>query len=474
MAPTSSRRRRRSALLRGVTLVPGLLVLVGLRVLTLLLWPAAALAVLVRARTPRWWRSLAGRTLRRAVRQRAHAWLLSDVRSGRTPHPVPVLVPDDPADPGRIPRRSLPARVLLGPGYACARWILGTFAAVYATLAWVCLVTVRRHPDGLRRHQFRVQALCGDLDAYLLLLVPARPRLPEVDPRLVANGGPVGDHVALPPWPRRTGRLAVLLDLISGVFVVGLVAGVLETQGVDLSEDLPAILALDLLIQTLAPLMGFYLAASEAPLTAAHLGLHVLRPLRSAAAAFGLVGVYAVVLLSLGALALPFTAETSDDGGGLVPDGTGLAWTLVFLALATVVAPVLEEIFYRGVMFQGLRAGRGTWTAAVVSSVAFGLAHLEVDPVALVNRSLIGIGLCYLVAKTGRLLPGMFAHSINNAIVAPLALGWTWQVPIVVVASLLVVLALAALVGTRRGAWDPIGLADRQQTARPVVGRAVP
>jgi membrane protease YdiL (CAAX protease family) len=448
-------RTRRSALLRGFTLLPGLLVLVVLRLACLLAWPVAAAWVLLVARAPPWWRTLAGRTLRRATRQRAHAWLLSDVRAGRTPHPVAVQVP---APGAGVSRRSLLARIALAPAGFVARWVLGGFAVSAAAGAWVCLVVARRHPAGLRRLQHRVLALCGDLDAYALLLVPARPRLPEVDPRLAVGGVAFVDHPPLPPWPRRMGRMAVGIDAFCGVVVVGAVAGSFAGAGVDLDHDVAAVLALDLLIQTLAPVMGFYLAASEAPLTVAQLGLHVLRPWRSALLAFGLIGSSAVVLASLGALALPLAGDTS-DGGGLIPDGASLGWTIVFIGLATVVAPVFEETFYRGILFQGLRAGRGTWTAAVISSVAFACAHLDFSPVALIDRSLIGIGLCYLLARTGRLLPGMFAHSINNAVVVPLTIGWTWQVPLVVVVSLLLVLLLAALASRLRGAWDPVGVA---------------
>ncbi|MCW2957446.1 MAG: family intrarane metalloprotease [Solirubrobacterales bacterium] len=464
MALLPRRRRRRAALLRGLTLLPGLAWLLLLRIATVVLWPVAGLCVLTVARVPRWWRALAGRTLVRATRQRAHAWLLTDVRSGARPPVVPVSVPDVGCD---IRRRSLLGRlVLLVPSLA-GRWVLGGFAVGCAAVAWVTLVVVRRHPRGLRAAQFRILALCGDIDAYFLLLVPARPRLPEPDPRLAPAGSPTPDHAPLPPWSRRTGRLAVGLDLFCGLVVVGAASAALEAAGVDLSQDLVAILALDLLIQTLAPVMGFYLAASEAPLTVAQLGLQTLRPLRSTRAAFGLIGSYAFLLLTLGTLTLPFLADTSSDNG-IVPDGTGTAWTLAFVAFATVIAPVFEETFYRGIMFQALRSHRGTWTAAVVSSVFFAVAHLEFDPVALINRSLIGIGLCYVFVRTGRLLPGMFAHSINNTLVTSLALGWTWQLPLVLVGSLLAVLALAALASSRRGAWNPVGLSLSAVRAEPL------
>lgn len=461
-------RTRRDVAFRGFSLLPGLFVLAVLRLACALSWPIAAVGVLFTARAPRWWRCLAATTLTRGTRQRAHAWLLSDTRSGRTPNPVPLTVPDG----ARLPRRSLLWRALTSPVYGVARWVLGTFAAVYATLAWIAVMAGGRHPQRLRRAQYRVLALCGDIDAYLLLLVPARPRLPEVDPRLAAGGIAYVDHPPLPPWTRRTGRLAIVVDLFCGIFVVGAAYGALDSAGVDVENGVVAIFALDLLIQTLAPLMGFYLVASDTPLTVTQLGLHVLRPKQSLALAAGLIAGYAVLGLALLLLATPFLA---DDGGGIVPDDAGTIWTVVFVGLATVIAPVFEETFYRGIMFQALRVGRGTWTAAAVSSVAFAAAHLDFNPLALIDRSLIGIGLCYLFARTGRLLPGMFAHSMNNAIVLPLGLGWTWQVPIVVVLSLLGVLLLASIANRMRGTWDPVGL---RRTVAPTVddatGRAVP
>ncbi|XAY03639.1 hypothetical protein DSM112329_00459 [Paraconexibacter sp. AEG42_29] len=445
-----------------------------LRVSTLVAWPAAAVCVLATARVPAWWRAWAGRTLTRAAHQRAHAWLLTETRSGRAAADVPVAVP---VLGVHVQRRSLLVRVLLLAPLALARWVIGTFAVLAAFAVWMCRVFAVRHPRWLRRLQWRLQALCGDIDAYVLLLVPRRPRLPEVDPRLAPGGVALQDHPPLPPWSRRMGRLSIVLDAVAGVVVVGGVAGLAVALGADLDDDQVVVLGLDLLIQTLAPAMGFLLAASQAPLTVAQLGLHVLRPLRSAALAFGLIASYAVLLLSFALLATPFAAEAAAEGGGIIPDDSGLAWTIVFIGLATVIAPVFEEAFYRGVMFQALRARRGTWTAAVVSSIAFAAAHLEFAPVALINRALIGIGLCYLFARTGRLLPGMFAHSINNALVVPLTIGWTWQVPIVVVVSLVLVWALAWLASRLKGEWDPFKRAARTggpAGAVPIAVAAVP
>lgn len=95
-----------------------------------------------------------------------------------------------------------------------------------------------------------------------------------------------------------------------------------------------------------------------------------------------------------------------------------------------VIAPVAEEFFFRGFIFTVLRrmrivvAGRdlGTWAAAVITGILFGLAHtssaLSQD---LIPLGFLGFVLCLLRWRTGSLYPCIALHSLNNA----LALGIT-------------------------------------------------
>lgn len=95
-----------------------------------------------------------------------------------------------------------------------------------------------------------------------------------------------------------------------------------------------------------------------------------------------------------------------------------------------VIAPVAEEFFFRGFIFGVLRsmrivvAGRdlGTWVAAIITGILFGLAHtssaLSQD---LIPLGFLGFVLCLLRWRTGSLYPCMALHSLNNA----LALGIT-------------------------------------------------
>lgn len=89
----------------------------------------------------------------------------------------------------------------------------------------------------------------------------------------------------------------------------------------------------------------------------------------------------------------------------------------VFAALAAG-APLVEELFFRGLLLRSLQrrfgGGRiGTSAAVAVSAVVFGLVHAE----ALQTLGLVAFGvvLGVLAVKTKRLGPGIVAHGAFNA-----------------------------------------------------------
>ena len=96
-----------------------------------------------------------------------------------------------------------------------------------------------------------------------------------------------------------------------------------------------------------------------------------------------------------------------------------LASLLLLAVLAVAVAPVLEELLFRGLVLRGLMLRVGFWPAAVVSSVFFGAFHaqsadLETVPI-VVATGVFGLGLCVLTRRTGRLGPAIGVHSLRNA-----------------------------------------------------------
>jgi membrane protease YdiL (CAAX protease family) len=99
--------------------------------------------------------------------------------------------------------------------------------------------------------------------------------------------------------------------------------------------------------------------------------------------------------------------------------GTKESQSLLVLsaALTCVVAPIGEEMLFRGYMFTALRNWRGTLPAAVLVGLMFGGVHATSAPAAdLVPLGALGFGLCLLYRYSGSLYPGIAAHALNNSI----------------------------------------------------------
>jgi uncharacterized protein len=106
--------------------------------------------------------------------------------------------------------------------------------------------------------------------------------------------------------------------------------------------------------------------------------------------------------------------------------------------LLAFVAPLTEELFFRGFVFGVLREKIGVAGGALATGVVFGLVHVTGSPVETVGVLVIlGVLLCLLFARTGSLLPCIALHAINNAI----SFAATKEIP--VGAAILIVLASA-------------------------------
>jgi uncharacterized protein len=79
---------------------------------------------------------------------------------------------------------------------------------------------------------------------------------------------------------------------------------------------------------------------------------------------------------------------------------------------AVVIAPFVEEMFFRGVLFQALRQSMGWNKAAVLASLVFALFHL--DPAALIPTFALGYAFAYVYNRTNSIWPGILLHfSVN-------------------------------------------------------------
>ena len=87
-----------------------------------------------------------------------------------------------------------------------------------------------------------------------------------------------------------------------------------------------------------------------------------------------------------------------------------------FLTIA-LLAPVLEELLFRGAI-EGrlLQRWSNPWVGIAVSSLIFGIIHL--NPAQIPFAFLMGLMFGWLYYRTGSLLPGIVGHVLNNSIAA--------------------------------------------------------
>ena len=84
------------------------------------------------------------------------------------------------------------------------------------------------------------------------------------------------------------------------------------------------------------------------------------------------------------------------------------------LFVAVVIAPLTEEIVFRGIILKGLLAHCTQNRAVVWSAILFGLFHL--NPWQFPVAFILGLVFAYWVIQTGSLWPAILGHALNNLI----------------------------------------------------------
>jgi CAAX protease family protein len=136
---------------------------------------------------------------------------------------------------------------------------------------------------------------------------------------------------------------------------------------------------------------------------------------------FAVLGTYYVGAIAFSAIVLKPEQEDIGKELGVCNPGIGIA---IFAVLSIVVlAPVAEEIFFRGFFFAGLRQRWSLWPSALLSGAIFGLVHAPTGPTAAIPLAGLGVGLAWLYNKTGSLYPCILAHFLNNAIAISVVIG---------------------------------------------------
>jgi membrane protease YdiL (CAAX protease family) len=217
----------------------------------------------------------------------------------------------------------------------------------------------------------------------------------------------------------------MLATLIVAVVGVGVIALFVELAGVDTVGDTPPGVTIGgTYVQDLA-LIGSALVLArllDPPPTPDKFGLRLtaLRP----AIGWTLVSWFAFfAFATVWGLALGIT-EQDDLPDELGVDGSTAALVAVSL-LVCVVAPISEELFFRGFCFTALRRALGMLPAAALTGIIFGAIHLGgTDIEFIVPLMVFGFLLCLLYVWTDSLLPCIVLHALNNALALGVSEDW--------------------------------------------------
>ena len=144
------------------------------------------------------------------------------------------------------------------------------------------------------------------------------------------------------------------------------------------------------------------------------------------------LGLGLLLQLALAVLFLPLTSLLFPEGDSAQQVGTALSGLettparVAAVLTAVVVAPVTEELTFRGVLLKAFHQ-RGRRTIMVLTSLVFAAFHmLGLDPERLLQAAavvlpqlfLVGLVLAWITLRTGRLGPAIFIHSGFNLLAA--------------------------------------------------------
>lgn len=244
-------------------------------------------------------------------------------------------------------------------------------------------------------------------------------------------GGPVLVPVR---WGMGDAALGLFLANLLAAVVGGIVLGALGFYDLLEPPDL------DVVVKEVVPVMSLGLTALlQVPLWTGYLGV----PLWAARAKgngvvrdFGFrmrwfdvpIGVgagLATQLVLIPALYLPFAElidldALSEPARQLTERATDPVGVVLLVLVVAVGAPIVEELFFRGLVLRSVERRFGTVVAVIASSLLFGAVHLQL--LQLPALTLFGLVAALLTVKTGRLGPAIWAHVVFNGTATALLL----------------------------------------------------
>lgn len=140
---------------------------------------------------------------------------------------------------------------------------------------------------------------------------------------------------------------------------------------------------------------------------------------------WGLVfGVGSVIVVdgitTIAARVIPQLGDSTQNAVVITAGLHGLLPQVLFFAFAVLLAPLAEELCFRGLIFNSFRQYMALPAAAALSGIVFGFAHFDV--LSLLPLSIAGMILAMAYAKTNSLWTSFTAHAVFNTVGVAMAL----------------------------------------------------
>ena len=240
---------------------------------------------------------------------------------------------------------------------------------------------------------------------------PAPPPAPSpARPEPAGAGEPSPRAGALPPgdW----GPAQVLAGLALLLVVTLLQVGVVSIFDSEL-ESIGGRISVQVCLAASMVGVAFLMARPGSIANAASLGFRrpVVPALRPATLAY-LAYIGCAILIAL------LIQPEQDDVTEQLGYGDSATADVIVAALVIGVAPLTEELFFRGFMFAGLRRRMPFIAAAVISAGVWGLFHYTGSGTwgVVIQLAAFGVILSWLYQRTGSIWPPVAVHALNNAL----------------------------------------------------------
>ena len=230
---------------------------------------------------------------------------------------------------------------------------------------------------------------------------------------MIAENDEPASATAAPRW----GMPDALICFVVGFLTANIAVVVVTIGGADIDSIAVTVAGLVGLWAGLLASMTWVTRAKGSGSFAVDFGLRFERSRDLFGVAFGLLTQLVIVPV----LYLPLTRIVDDlsdrleaPARDLTNQAGGDAGVVVLAVLVIVGAPIVEELFYRGLLLRSVQRRYGDRLAIGISALVFGAAHFEL--IQFPALAVFGVVLGIMAVRYGRLGPSIFAHAAFNAV----------------------------------------------------------